>query len=140
MPRRIARVIAILVGLIYLILGVWAFGLPESFAAVIAPFPPYNEHYLHDLGAFQIGIGVGVIAGAVTARTDGLRVGLLGAAAASAAHTASHVLDRDLGGHALDPYSVGSLALLVIAGWAFVRRDPGPSTTAGHGRTHDPSR
>src|SRR5215212_9317849 len=42
-------------GLFMLALGIWAFFAPASFADFIAF--PYNRHLLHDVGAFQIGIG-----------------------------------------------------------------------------------
>jgi hypothetical protein len=53
----VVRIACLLNGGVMLIFGVWALALPASFAAMI-DFPPYNEHLLHDLGAFQIGIGV----------------------------------------------------------------------------------
>ena len=43
-------------GLFMLALGIWAFFAPASFAD-FAAFP-YNRHLLHDVGAFQIGLGV----------------------------------------------------------------------------------
>jgi hypothetical protein len=39
-----------------LVAGIWAGAAPRSFARFV-DFP-YHEHFLHDLGAFQIGIGV----------------------------------------------------------------------------------
>ena len=42
-------------GLFMLVLGIWAFFPPASFAEFVAF--PYNRHLLHDVGAFQIGIG-----------------------------------------------------------------------------------
>ena len=42
-------------GLFMLVLGIWAFFAPASFAEFVAF--PYNRHLLHDVGAFQIGIG-----------------------------------------------------------------------------------
>src|SRR5215217_5514794 len=42
-------------GLFMLVLGIWAFFAPASFADFVAF--PYNRHLLHDVGAFQIGIG-----------------------------------------------------------------------------------
>src|SRR5215203_5951501 len=42
-------------GLFMLVLGIWAFFAPASLADFVAF--PYNRHLLHDVGAFQIGIG-----------------------------------------------------------------------------------
>jgi hypothetical protein len=55
--RAFVIIAAIVVGGFMLIFGVWSLLLPRSFDAFI-DFPPYNEHLLHDVGAFQIGIGV----------------------------------------------------------------------------------
>src|SRR2546430_3178175 len=44
-------------GIVMLAAGLCALVAPHSFAA-LASFPPYNEHFVHDLGAFQLGIGV----------------------------------------------------------------------------------
>ena len=46
-------------GLFMLAFGVWAFFAPVSFAEFVAF--PYNRHLLHDVGAFQIGIGATVL-------------------------------------------------------------------------------
>jgi hypothetical protein len=42
-------------GLFMLALGIWAFFAPASFADFVAF--PYNRHLLHDVEAFQMGIG-----------------------------------------------------------------------------------
>ena len=46
-------------GLFMLAFGIWAFFAPVSFADFVAF--PYNGHLLHDVGAFQIGIGATVL-------------------------------------------------------------------------------
>ena len=43
-----------------LILGFWAFSAPESFSRFI-DYAPYNQHLIHDAGAFQIGIGAALL-------------------------------------------------------------------------------
>jgi hypothetical protein len=99
--------------------GAWAFFAPESFYDTIATFPPYM-HFLHDIGAFLIGIGVS-LAGALLWR-DALFVVLLAGAVAASFHWVSHLLDHDLGGAASDPWTLGVFALLLIA--ALVLRSP----------------
>src|SRR5215208_5817921 len=47
--------VVIIIGLFTLAFGIWAFFAPTSFAEFVAF--PYNRHLLHDVGAFQIGIG-----------------------------------------------------------------------------------
>jgi hypothetical protein len=115
--RRLARAIGVLIGAFYLAFGAWAFLDPASFAESVASFPPYNGHLLKDLGAFQFGLGVGLIIAVTWA--DGVRAAFLGVAAASVLHAASHIQDRHLGGRPFDPYAVGLIALLTLAGFAF---------------------
>ena len=94
--------------------GAWAFIAPRSFYDAIATFPPYNVHFLHDIGAFLLGIGV-ALAGALL-WPDALFVALLGGAVAASFHWVSHVLDRDHGGSASDPWTLGGFALLLVVG------------------------
>jgi predicted anti-sigma-YlaC factor YlaD len=95
-----------------LALGGWAFLAPHSFSGLI-DFAPYNEHLIHDAGAFQLGIGVAVLAALWW--PDGLVVALTGFAVASGLHTLSHAIDRHLGGHASDVPSLGLLTLVLVA-------------------------
>jgi len=92
-------------------LGAWAFLAPESFARFI-DFPPYNEHLIHDAGAFQVGIGVTTLLALWW--SDALLVALTGFAVASGLHTVSHLVDRPLGGHAGDAPSLGLLTLVAL--------------------------
>ncbi len=129
----VARWVAVVTGLFYLVFGVWAFAAPASFAETVASFPPYNVHYLHDLGAFQVGLGVALLAAVIW--SNALGAVLAGVAAASVLHTVSHWIDQGLGGRASDPYSVGLIALVVLVGLAATaRRTPSPqvSTSSGH--------
>jgi hypothetical protein len=52
--RYVATVLA-LAGAGMVAAGMWAGIAPRSFARLVAF--PYHEHFLHDLGAFQVGIG-----------------------------------------------------------------------------------
>jgi hypothetical protein len=107
--------VALVVGAVaFLVPGVWAFVAPVGFADTIATFDPYNRHYLHDLGAFQIGVGVCALA-ALRWR-DGAVVALSGLFAASAVHAVSHFVDRGLGGRSADAPLLTGLAQLVLAG------------------------
>src|SRR5688572_4680738 len=76
---RLARGIALLAGLFFLGFGLWAFFDPRSFYEQIATYPPYNKHFLHDAGAFQIGIGATLLL--ALQWKDGLAVALGGATA-----------------------------------------------------------
>jgi hypothetical protein len=109
---RLVVVITAVAGLFFVALGVWAFVSPSSFYDQIALFPPYNRHFLHDAGAFQIGLGATLLL-ALWSR-DALLVALLGTGAGAAAHAVSHVIDRDLGGRSLDPVSLTVLAVVIV--------------------------
>lgn len=92
-------------------LGCWAFLLPRSFAEFIA-YPPFNEHLIHDAGAFQIGLGVTLLA---AAWSDPVLVALSGFVVASGLHTLSHFMDRHVGGHAADVPALGLLTLIGLS-------------------------
>ena len=99
-----------------LVAGVWALFWPGSFADAVR-FPEHT-HFLHDVGAFQIGIGV-TLALAVPWR-DPLAVVLTGFLAGNSIHAANHAVDLDLGGRDSDPWLLGLVSLLVAV--ALVRR------------------
>lgn len=94
----VPRTVAIVGGVGFIALGVWAMVGPRSFFAALATFEPYNQHFLQDVGAFQIGLGVVLLLAAVPVRADGLTVALVGVGVGAALHTLSHVVGRDLGG------------------------------------------
>lgn len=49
------------VGLGTVAAGLWAMTAPRGFYLTVAHFPPYNAHLIHDIGAFQIGLGAGLV-------------------------------------------------------------------------------
>lgn len=113
-PTRIVVVTATLVSSAgMLAFGVWAYLAPRSFAGYI-DYDPYNEHLIHDAGAFQIGLGVAVLLAVFSA--DSVAVALSGFAAASALHTLSHYTDRHIGGHSSDVPLLGLLTVIAVVG------------------------
>jgi hypothetical protein len=102
----------VLGALTFLVPGLWSFFWPESFHRRIASFDPFNLHLFHDLGAFQLGIGVALL-GALWSR-DALVVALLGGATGAVVHFVSHLMDRDLGGRSSDPLTLGILAAILL--------------------------
>ena len=128
---RVSRVVAVLAGVTTLAAGAWAFAAPRSFFAAIASYPPYNEHFLRDIGAFNIGLGVGLLVSA--AMTDGLLVALTAAGTGSAFHAASHWIDRGAGGLASDPWVFSAAAALLLA-TAVIRRKEVRDARAGRRR------
>jgi uncharacterized protein YjeT (DUF2065 family) len=111
--QNVARTLAAAVGLWLVAFGLWAFLAPTSFYAHIAAYPPYNEHLLHDVGAFQLGLGATLLAALIS--SDALVAALAGNAVGAAFHFAAHVADADLGGRTSDPLAVGLLAAAVVA-------------------------
>jgi hypothetical protein len=102
----------VLGALVFLVPGIWAFFWPESFHETIATFDPFNLHLFHDVGAFQIGIGVAMLAALYW--RDALAVVLLGGTTGSVVHFVSHVLDRDLGGRPSDPLVLGVVSVILV--------------------------
>lgn len=111
--RRPLQVLAAALSLLSVGLGLWAMLAPESFFAVVATYPPYNRHLVHDLGAFQLGLG-GCLGMALFVRSA-LLAALAGTAIGAVAHFASHVVDRGLGGRPGDVMTVGVLAAVLVA-------------------------
>ena len=97
-----------------LVAGVWALFWPGSFADAVR-FPEHT-HFLHDVGSFQIGIGV-TLALAVLWR-DPLAVVLTGFLVGNTIHAVNHAVDLDLGGRDSDPWLLGLVSVLVAVGLA----------------------
>lgn len=120
---KVARGVALAVGITFTLSGLWAFLAPQSWFDNIGNYPPYNKHFVHDLGAFQLGLGGMALLSLMW------KAPLLAALAANGIaaifHFASHVIDRDLGGRATDPIMLGLFTLLVLWG-AFSAAEPAP--------------
>ena len=103
-------------------LGLWAFAVPQSFYDLVAIYPPYSVHLVHDLGAFLAGLGISLL---MSLRWPALLPGALAAnLVAALLHTASHVEDLDRGGHVYDLPAVALVMVLTAAatGVAWRRR------------------
>jgi hypothetical protein len=115
--RPAVRIIAGAGAVLFGVLGLWAFAAPRSFFDAVATYPPYNEHLLHDVGAFQLGIAVALLLAVL--RSDALLAALGGAAGGAAAHAVAHWIDLELGGRASDPWVLTLLAavFVIAAAW-----------------------
>lgn len=111
--ERIVRGALVAGAAFFLFIGAWALIDPTSFYAKVASFPPYNRHFLHDVGAFNLGIGAAL--GLGLTRWPGHRVALWAAALASVLHAVSHFLDQGLGGHSSDPLLLSLIAAALLA-------------------------
>ncbi|MDQ6722165.1 MAG: hypothetical protein M3077_08145 [Candidatus Dormibacteraeota bacterium] len=94
--------------------GAWAFVAPRGFYDAIATYPPYNQHLIHDLGAFQLGLAAALIAGLLL--RDALLAVLAGVTVGALLHLIAHIEDQSLGGRPTDPYTVGAIALVLLGG------------------------
>jgi len=121
LSNTIARVLAGACSLFFLGSGLFALLAPEAFYNLAALYPPYNRHFIHDIGAFMLGLGAGLALALVL--TDALLVGLAAATVAGVAHFVSHVMDRELGGLPTDPITFGVFALVLVGlTWWRLRR------------------
>jgi peptidoglycan/LPS O-acetylase OafA/YrhL len=110
---RLVGLTAAGVGLVFLGAGLWAFADPRSFFDQAATFEPYNTHLIRDIGAFQLGLGAVLLL--ATWLRDALLAALAGVAVGAIAHTAAHIIDRDLGGQpGVDIPAFGLIAVLLI--------------------------
>ena len=120
---ELAAVIAVgAFGALNVALGFWALIDPQSFFDNIAEFEPYNEHLIHDLGAFQLGIGAALLF-ALVWRGDAVLAALGGGVVGATAHEIAHILDEDLGGKSSDPFTLGLIAVLLVVVFAWRLRD-----------------
>ena len=99
MKWDVVRVVVLISGVFYALVGLALLFLPQWFFDTIGTFPPFNRHYEGDLGSFLLPLGVALI---VAAR-DPLRHRLLiaCAAAGSLLHAGNHIYDDLAAGSAL---------------------------------------
>lgn len=122
--RVFAVVTALLAGTGTLIAGVWALGWPASFADAVE-FPAH-EHFPHDIGAFQLGLGVTLFLACVW--YDALATALAGFLVANGVHTVNHALDLHHGGQSWHIAALAAVTAVLAAalatrlrgvGWSF---------------------
>jgi hypothetical protein len=121
------RIVALVVGVLFAASGVWAMVDPSGFFETTATFPPYNQHFIQDIGAFLGGLGAVLLLAATLPALDALAVALLGVGIGAALHTVSHVVGRDLGGTpSVDIPSQGVVAVLLLAAGVWHHRRLSP--------------
>lgn len=114
MRKRFEQVVAIIVGVMLLAAGLWAFVAPAAFFESAATFEPYNVHLIRDIGAFQVGLGAVLLLAVII--PDALLAAFAGVGAGAVFHLLAHVIDHDLGGDpAVDIPMFGLVAVLLIA-------------------------
>ena len=92
-PSRsdLASIVLLLVAIGLVLPGILAFVSPGAFYDQIAGYPPRNDHFLRDLGAFQIGLGGLALLGWARPAIRAAALGIL--ALHFALHTVSHIID-----------------------------------------------
>ena len=115
--RSGAAYLAIAVGTGLVVLGLWAMAAPQSFFEQLALFEPYNQHFLQDIGAFQIGLGATLLLAGLMPRLTALTVALVGVGVGAAMHALSHLLGIDLGGKPATDIPLFSLVAVALL-WA----------------------
>jgi PPOX class probable F420-dependent enzyme len=112
MNRWYVTTVTVLLGLGAAVAGVWALVSPGSFADRV-DFPDH-EHFLHDIGAFQLGIGVTLLLALIW--RDALATALAGFLVANTVHAVNHAVDLDLGGQAWQAWALAlASALTAVA-------------------------
>lgn len=111
--KMLPRVLAAVVGSFYVLTGAWSFLFPAYFYSAVASFSPYNLHLLHDVGAFQVGLGAVLVVAALSG--NGLIPALLGVLVGSLLHLTAHVLDVQLGGHPTTDLPVLTLIVILLS-------------------------
>src|SRR5215216_1415716 len=106
--RRFVLAVTLLAGLFMAAAGVAALLAPGWFADA-AGFPRHT-HFVHDAGAFQLGIGITLLL--AVAWRDGLALALAGFLVANTTHAINHAIDIDLGGHSGDGWGLAALSPL----------------------------
>ena len=108
------RIVALVVGVLFVAAGLWAFLAPAAFFESAATFEPYNVHFIRDIGAFQIGLGSVLLLATVV--RDALLAALAGVGVGAVFHLLAHIIDWDLGGDpAVDVTLFGVIAVVLVA-------------------------
>jgi PPOX class probable F420-dependent enzyme len=105
-----------LVGAVTVGIGIWCLIGPASFADAVG----FDEHrhFLHDVGAFQLGLGVALLLPLIWA--DALATILAAFIVANSVHTVNHMMDLDLGGSVAQAWLLGAMSVALVV--AFVLR------------------
>src|SRR5215510_14721166 len=109
---RYVAVLTLLLGLFSTVIGGWALFAPRSFARFVN-FPAH-DHFLHDVGAFQIGIGATLLLALIW--RDPLATVLAAFLLGNTIHAINHAADTDLGGHTWDSGALGAVSVAVTVG------------------------
>jgi PPOX class probable F420-dependent enzyme len=111
----------LLAGLFMAMAGMWALLAPGSFAD-FAGFPRHT-HFVHDAGAFQLGIGATLLL--ALAWRDAPALALAGFLVSGTVHAINHAVDLDLGGPLWAAWGLAVLSLVIAVALAVRLRQIG---------------
>lgn len=101
-------------GVLYTFTGLALLFAQEWFFENIGHFPPFNRHFMGDIGAFTLPLGLGLLWAARAPQRHWLFIGV--AAVGSLVHLLNHLYDDVLGNAwALEHFLVETLPLALVA-------------------------
>ncbi|MEB3981505.1 PPOX class F420-dependent oxidoreductase [Mycobacterium sp. 663a-19] len=122
---RLARIylvaVTAAVGVVTAGIGIWCLIDPNSFADAVG-FEAHR-HFLHDVGAFQLGLGATLLLALIWA--DALATALAGFLVANTVHTVNHVVDLDVGGSPAQAWILGVMSVALALAFALRLRQLG---------------
>jgi hypothetical protein len=118
--RAWVRAVIFAGGILYSFIGLALIFAPSWFFNTIGNFPPFNRHYMGDLGSFILPMGIGLLIASRNPARHGVLIGAV--VAANLFHAANHVYDAIVSKQPISNWMVDSIPLLVFAGvffWAY---------------------
>ncbi len=107
------RLLVLVAGLNYVLTGLALLVAPTWFFENIGPFGLFNRHYLGDLGAFLLPMGIGLLVAARQPRQQLLLIAVV--AAGNIIHASNHIYDAILGQEALAHWLSDTIPLVFFA-------------------------
>ena len=107
------QMIIFMAGLFYMLVGLSMLFWPGWFYKTIGHFPPFNRHYIGDLGAFTLPLGLGLLLAARVPFQHRLLLWAVGSA--NLLHGLNHVYDSLAGQMSLTHWLADTIPLLLGA-------------------------
>ncbi len=120
--RRVIRAGLVILAIPAAEIGIWATLAPRSFyddfpgggRAWVSADPPYNEHLVRDVGAFQLGLFAFLVFALVVMERRLVQAALVASATAATPHLIFHLTDTESLSTSDNVLSLGGQFLLVV--------------------------